>query len=362
MNLLILQPDQHDGCSWYRVSQFAKESKKHGVDFKYLSSTISNDDMASLIENADVFLMRLNDKSIQVLQDLRKFQPNKPIILDIDDAYDDIDPLSNMYLTLGTKEVQLSDGRWLHQDGKNFSVKENQKRLDEYKQVMRGVDGIIVTTFELKAYAQEFNDNVVVIPNCINTDLFPAVSIQKKPLRLVWAGGSSHYADLVELNTVLKDLMRKYPDLEYYHVGQMFRGIIKDLPENRVFTSPWLMPDGHGFRLATIGADIGVCPLQEIEFNRYKSSVKYYEYSALRIATVAKNMPPYSDDIVAGKNGLLYGSTDELRTHIEYLINNPLERITLAQNAYEYVTKYRNLKEITKDWVEYLTGMSEAMK
>jgi len=372
VNILITQSDAQDGCTWYRLKQFAGEARRQGLaKVEWLSALLPEDEIASLFAKADAYLMRLLGPSEMILTELRTAPTHKPVILDIDDRYEDVNPFSDHYGYLGTQEVKLTDGRWMwkhlqHKESgkRHFDVEENQKRLESFKRVMRGVDAIIVTTFRLAEYARQYNDNVVVIPNCIDHELFPEVPIRRdgKTIKLLWSGGASHYEDLAEIKPVVKALMEQYPQLEYHLAGQSFKGIVKDLPERRVKTYRWASPDAHGYRLACIGADIAIAPLKDSLFNRYKSSLKFYEYGALGIPTLARGIEPYTDDIQDGVNGLLYHDTADFKTKLEQLITDPMLRATLGEQGKTYVRAKRDLREITKDWVGLFEGMVDALK
>jgi glycosyltransferase involved in cell wall biosynthesis len=365
LRILALCPNRMDGCTWYRLINFQREARRQDLaSVEFLDPTLTTEQLAEVIRQADVFYCRMNETLPVIFEEFGIERMQKPIILDLDDAFDDLNPLSDSYQNQGLENIKLNDGRWLWKDGeKGFSIEENFKRVEAYKKLTKLATAVIVTTFELKNYVEQFNKNVVVIPNAIDFNIFPALPLKKdNTVTITWAGGSSHYADLADIKPILIDIMKTYPNVYYYHVGQGFPGILKGLPENRVKVSGWVTADGHGYRLATLNADIGLAPLLDSSFNRVKSSVKYYEYSAVKIPTLAKDIPPYSDDIVDGQNGMLYTSPKEFREKLEFLITNPLERARIAENAYQYVRRNRDIKEITKDWVEFMSKLSYLYK
>lgn len=363
MKVLFLGKQGGDGCTWYRMTQFKESAGRQGLaDVQFLDPGLPEEDLVKIFKTADIFVSRLGEHTISVFNGVKEFQ--KPIVIDIDDRYDQINPFSDAYSSLGTKEVKLADGRQLWKDGEaEFSIVANRKKLMDFEEVMRRATAMMVTTFELKNYAEEFNKAVAVIPNAIKPSLFPQVKAEKgNEIRMLWAGGASHYADLAEISDTLTELMNGYPQLHFYFVGVPFGGITKNMPKDRVHVYPWIEPHGHGYRLATFNADIGLCPLQDTEFNRAKSSIKYYEYSAVRTATIARNIPPYADDIKHNHNGILYDTPQELFNYVSELINDPIKRVNLAENAYKYVTTERHIDEVTKDWVSFLQGIVDVYK
>lgn len=357
---LILKPHAFDGCTWYRLDQFRKSSLEQKLlDVQFMDFRLSVDMIQKALNMADAYIVRLSDLTTHTLLDnISIFSLKKPVILDIDDNYDIVDPLSDLYVIYGTEEVRIG-GEYLWKDGENgFYIKKNKERLKRFHDVMRKVTAIITTCFELKNYAEKFNKNVVIIPNAIDFDLWPKLDIRRgNDIRIVWSGGATHYPDLIEVAPVLEDIMRDYPNVHFYMYGVSFGGVVKNMPKDRVHEKGWVNADGHGYRLACVDPDISICPLKDMPFNYFKSSIKYYEMSALSVPTVAKNMPPYSDDISHGGNGLLYSALSEFRDNLKNLIENPIERIRIGNNAYNYVKIYRDVHKIAKEWAGFINNV-----
>lgn len=360
VKVLILQPSSMNGVGWYRLKQL-KMFSQH--DVAYLSSGLSEEATIKILDIADIYLLRLSDiNAFYLLPALKKAVKSKPLILDIDDRYDEVNPLSDLYRVYGTKELTLRDGTKLWEDGVNIDIKKNKKRLKKFQDLMKIATIVTVTTEKLLLYAKQFNDNVVIVPNSINFDLFPHVkSVDKKKneVRILWAGGSSHYGDLITIQQQLQRIMDRNHNVHFYFFGVPFKGITKGLPMNRVHTGGWVSADGHGYRLATMDFDIGIAPLSDDVFNLYKSSIKYYEYSALGKVTLAKNMLPYSVDITDGKNGFLYKSPREFEEKLQMLIDDPIKRVEVGNNAYNYVKDNFEIKNIVKNWDEMITKVNK---
>lgn len=364
MNILVLTPEAYDGSTWYRIHSFARTAqKKENVHVEFLDFDISTIDLAKTLSKADVFLCRPNEGLLQLFDEFHIEKLNKPFIVDIDDRIGDPNPLSDAYAWMGTKDVKLDSDTWLWKTGQHgFDRRANKERVEKIERLLSLSTAVTTTTFMLKNYVSQFNKNVVVLPNAIDPALFPPIELKKpkNEVRIVWSGGSSHYEDLASITPALANLMNKYPQVHYYHLGQVFTGIIKQLPQDRVHIYGWTRPEAHGYRLATLGADIGLAPLTDHDFNLYKSSIKYYEYSALRIATLARNISPYTDDIQNGKSGLLYDNNFE--EQLEKLITDPLLRISMADQAYRYVTTHRNINDITEDWILFMNELIKLYK
>lgn len=356
MKILILAKPSYTGVSWYRYQQFAYHANRMGLaDVKYMDFDLSDEEFDAVMEKADVIVTRLTPK-LDYLLDTYK----TPFVVDLDDSLDHVDPLSDTYRAMGVREVTLGDGSYLWKDGEGgFDISKNRKFISDIKKALGRVHGVTTTTVLLKQYIDHFNKNTVIIPNAIDFDLFAEVSdLSKKEVRMVWSGGSTHYADLAHVAPSIKNLMERYENLHFYMLGVVFKGILKDFPKDRVHTGGWIQADGHGFRLSCIDGDIGICPINDTSFNRMKSSVKFYEYSACGMATIAPALPPYSDDIADGVNGLLYSDLSEFEDKVGLLIKDSLKRAEIASHALKYIKENRDVTQITKDWVDYLVAVA----
>jgi glycosyltransferase involved in cell wall biosynthesis len=153
--------------------------------------------------------------------------------------------------------------------------------------------------------------------------------------------------------------MQRFPNLYFVIGGQSFPGIVKDLPQERFIYSPWVKADGHGYRMATLNADIAIAPLTDTVFNHNKSCVKFYEYAALGIPTVASDVAPYSDEMKDGVTGLLFKTPDQFISIISSLIEDPQKRKKIGEAGYTWAKKNRDIDVIAKDWVSAMEEISK---
>lgn len=351
-----------DGCSWYRTRQpLAKAEELKLIELKELDpDKQSEEEMAKMIKTCDVLYIRFSMiQASFVIKNFIEQYPLKPVVFDIDDDYFNINPLNDFYEVLGIKEV-YADGKPLWTEGKFFDPYRNRKRMIDYEYCLRHATVVTVTTEKLAQMVRNYNKNVIVIPNCINPNLFPRVEIKHDDLRLLWSGGSSHYPDLVSVRKDIERLMKEYPTLNLYIYGQTFNGIFQNINKDRVHYKGWISAEGHGYRLATVGADVSICPLIENEFNSNKSSIKFYETAAIGIPTVAKKMLPYSEDIKHGETGFLY--TDDLYKQVKKLLDDSVLRKNIADKAYEWVIKNRHYENQAKDMVKMFSSLQDALR
>lgn len=364
---VLTLPKEHNGCFWYRIQQFVDTAKKLNLlETDYLDLSLADNDFTKVIKAMDVFYYRFIPGGTLNILKMFKSETNgdKVLVIDTDDDLFNPSPGGSMYESYGVKNVELTTGESLWEHGKRgFDIFENRKRLIDYEQSLALADIVTTTTMRLANNIRRYNKSVVVIPNAIDFSKFPVIDFKEKTkIRLLWAGGATHYEDLMEIREGLEILAKKYPQMVFAFCGQHFPAVTKNLPKDRVELHDWVLPDGHGYRLATLDADIAIAPVRNDVFNYSKSCIKWYEYSALKIPTVAANTPPYSDEIVDGKTGLLYSSVDEFVNKVSELAEDSIKAYAIAQNAYDWVKKNRSLDKITKEWASMIEELVKAKR
>jgi glycosyltransferase involved in cell wall biosynthesis len=212
-------------------------------------------------------------------------------------------------------------------------------------QAVMEADLVTVATPPLREYLLPINQNIAVIPNYLNDDLWQFNS----PLRpdngegiiiIGYMGGHSHRPDLLLVLPALLNIAKKYPGEILYQ----FWGIeppTELAPYSKVDWCPpgsLLYADFVDYFL-TQTADIVIAPLGDNLFNSCKSSIKYLEYGAFGSPGVYSRVQPYSDIITEGEDGFLAATQAEWERYLSNLIESRDLRIRVAQNA------QRNIKE-----------------
>lgn len=228
----------------------------------------------------------------------------------------------------------------------------------------RESDAVTVSTPELLRLTKSYNPRTVYMPNTIAIEFFTNIKFRQKEARhldderIYWGGGGGHFNDLLLVKEPLLRLFHERPKLKL-----IFANFVPDwaalLPFNRVFFMP-LVPFGvYPKVLSWICADVAVAPLCDNPHNRCKSHVKYLDYAMAKVAGVYQNLEPYSDSVTDGVSGFLASTSDEWYDRIKYLLDNPEERRTMAEVAYQDVVRSWNVD----DWaVRYETFLKEMLE
>jgi glycosyltransferase involved in cell wall biosynthesis len=197
------------------------------------------------------------------------------------------------------------------------------------------VQAVTVSTSELAEKIKPFNANVFVFPNLLDPRLWdmPLPDRTGSLIKIGFAGSQTHQSDLEMIEGAMVNIIDRFKErLEVLLFGCATKRLLR-CPSVRV------VPFEQGYvrfvkRLFSLNLDIGLAPLEDNEFNRCKSNIKWLEYSACAVPGIYSDLSPYAKDIQSGKDGLLVGSSEkEWIEALEFLICNEKERIKMGYMA-----------------------------
>lgn len=221
-------------------------------------------------------------------------------------------------------------------------------------------NGVTVSTVPLKQAYKSLNKKIDVLPNCNDINDWPK---ERKvwndgKVRIGFAGGRGHNADLEMILEPMAYILAKYPNVQFDIVGaldpteimqmtvKMNEFCKKNISEQVRLAGGTLAWQGYPEMLAGFGWDIGICPLVQGGFNRSKSHIKFMEYSMVGAAVVASPEYPFKepiqgvDVITDEKTGLFAKDKEEWYAMLEGLITHPEARKELASNAYTHIKEH----------------------
>lgn len=354
---IFVMPMASEGCTHYRINKIYKAMGDPEIIF-FQDKDLESPEALAYLEECDYVLCRqYHDKVIQKvldplfsLPDSKRKKPLK-VILDMDDDVFNIDPYSEAYQSFGTKEVKHNN-QCLWKDGENIDINKNKEYEKSLESFLRRADIVTVTTDRLKETYSRFNNNVIVVPNSIDTKDWVVPNFKEhEEIRIGWTGGLSHYSDWYEIKNDIERIAKEYPKVKFVIGGVTFDGIFKNIDPKQFEYWGWVDATGHGFRVAMMDLDLAIIPLRNSEFNANKSCIKFYEFSSLKIPTICSNVPPYSDEV---PNESL---TTSFYDTIKYYIQNQEKAREMAEKNYKWVIKNRNQDKISKELYNKLRGM-----
>lgn len=223
---------------------------------------------------------------------------------------------------------------------------------------------LTVTTPYLADRLRKYNTNIFVLPNFLDDSLWQFNAPQVEPvgdkIRIFYMGTITHVPDLEMLKPAFRALAMKYPGrLEF-----MFYGANLDFEESIPATvtncqsETFVFADYVKIALAQ-KANIAIAPVEDIPYNHCKSSIKFFEYSAMGMPGVYSRVTPYSTVVEEGVNGFTASTIDEWITALSQLIENPQLRGSMALAAQETVRRDWLLSDHAHLWSETYTEIAE---
>jgi len=188
-------------------------------------------------------------------------------------------------------------------------------------------------------YAAQYNPNVFIIPNCIDTDKYKP--LENKPdagkgVRLVWIGSQTTMQNLVMIKEPLKKLQAEI-DAPLLIIGAGEADLAGVQTEMRQWSAETEVSDLQE-------GDIGLLPLNDLEWNNWKFFFKAIQYMAVGIPVVARRMGSNSEVIEDGVNGFLVESMDEWYERLKLLAGDRELRMKMGKAARQTVVEKYSLQ------------------
>jgi hypothetical protein len=243
--------------------------------------------------------------------------------------------------------------------------------LNDYEDALGGIlyaiieaDQVIVSTPLLREVLLPLQPRIAVWPTLLPDALWklqtPRLSEPAAPLTIGYMGGLSHGPDLEMITAVLQHLLNMRGDqVEIHFWGCSPPAALAEQPQVRQ-VNPGVADYAEFAQVfsTTAFADIWLAPLKANLFNRCKSAIKFWEYSALGGAGIYSRLEPYEMVVQDGENGLLAGSYEEWLAAITQLADNPDLRLRLAENAQQTLRQQGLLSTGLDLWQEVYTAVS----
>ncbi|MEM4234866.1 MAG: glycosyltransferase [Candidatus Methanomethylicaceae archaeon] len=218
-------------------------------------------------------------------------------------------------------------------------------------------DLITVPTEVLRDTIIPLNPNVAVLANYFDDSLWQFRDLAEESssdhLIVGYMGTRSHEPDLEFVVPVLLEILHEYSSrvqLNFWGVEPPFalRGFVN------VKHFPWFSYCYSDFAkyFQHQKADIFIAPLADNLFNRCKSPLKYFEYTALGVPVVLSAIEPYISVVENGRNGLLASSMEDWRKNLVRLIEDRDLRKRIARYAQRTISDKWLLSKNVYRWKE----------
>ncbi len=189
----------------------------------------------------------------------------------------------------------------------------------------------------LCSFAWQFNNQVVYNPTTIDTDQLhnPAnYTVKKNPDKIIigWTGSHSTVKYLKEVEPVLSDLEKKYPQLELL--------VIADKPATLSLTNIRFLSWSFETEIkGLLEADIGIMPLPNDEWAKGKCGFKALQYMALEIPAVISPVGVNVQLVSQSDTGFLCSTPFEWTVALEKLIADKTIRKEMGEKGRKKVVE-----------------------
>lgn len=216
---------------------------------------------------------------------------------------------------------------------------------------------VIAINHLIADHAKEFNSNVTVIPNCIDTErYFPIASEirRQRPPKLVWIGSQSTMQNLLEIAAPIRRVQQQ-TEAPLLIIGSGSSEIDVDDVEVRQWSSQTEVADLQE-------GDIGLLPLNDLPWNNWKFFFKTIQYMAVGIPVVARRMGSNAEIIQNGFNGFLVENEQEWFEKLMMLIQDPDLRSRMGDNARRTIEERFSLNDLGRKVLEVFDNVLNRAK
>lgn len=322
-----------DGCGQLRIMQPFDEMAKQGLVTRYNEAMSTRGQMPKIIVGQRV----CKDQASQLWQTIAQMGPRPKLVYEMDDDLWNIDPSNEKAYSWFLNGYDPGDKTY-------HTVQDNLCYNIEV------ADRVTVSTDALAEIARKYNPEVVVVPNRIPEWLTTFERPRREKLTIGWMGSATHNMDWDTASTPVRKFLERNPDIDFHLMGARYAEWLK-LPKEQVVETDWIQGVDNVWK--AIDFDIGIAPLRAHMFNRSKSAIKFLEYAALGIPTVASDVGPYHDNIVHGETGFLVKYEHEWPKYLRMLANDEDMRKEMGANANAWA-KTQTLEGHVNEWTEAL--------
>ena len=238
----------------------------------------------------------------------------------------------------------------------------SKQMLEDNYFSFRAVSAVQTSTQYLADFLHEFNPYVYLFENQLEALPERRKYNMQNNRVTIFFGAFNRRPDWEPLMPAINNAIRRHGDRLYFRVVSD-HGFYQALQtEAKEFTGG--TQDGdivvpyEMYTAALHASDIALLPLNDTDFNRAKSDLKFIE-SAGHGATVLASPTVYAGTVHDGETGLIFRSPKEFAQKLDLLIRRADLRRTLAENAYRYVAEHRLLDQHIDDYIHAYREMFE---
>lgn len=227
------------------------------------------------------------------------------------------------------------------------------KSFSKFAKIIKLSDVVIAGNEYLASYARQFNENVHVIPSCIDLDLnIPELANKaNNKICIGWSGSETTLHQFLIIKNVLLSIQKKYGDKIYFKVISGRSDY--ELSGLNIKSVKW-QKETEAEELKEL--DIGLMPLPDNEWSKGKCSMKGIQYMGLGIPAVMSNVGMNKEVIEHGINGMLATTEKDWEQILCLLIENEFLRKEIGFAGRATIEKKYSIQAWKDKWLELVTS------
>lgn len=198
---------------------------------------------------------------------------------------------------------------------------------------LRRADAVLVFNPVLEAEVRPWARRVLRLPPNVDLSLFAAPEVPREPGFVVGFAGSPRFETSGFRG--LARFLARHPQARLLVMAHEVPEELRGVPPERLVFFPWRHDyTAYARDLAARRPDVLIAPLDASRFSASKIPIKLLESAAVGAAGVYSRVPPYTDHVTDGENGLLVENREEdWEGALERLHADPELRRRIADRA-----------------------------
>lgn len=303
---VFAHPVNREGTGEYRIIAPARALSRAGrLQTMETMQLLTPPEMLQSAPDSVIFQLQMEDHQARGIQQWMDYRPETLRVFEVDDLVIHL-PMKNAHRP------------HIHPD-----------IIRRLRNTAKRMDRMVVTTDYLAERYHGWNPDIRVVPNFIERDRWGGLSTQISPgarPRVGWVGGVSHQGDLEIIQELVK---ATYRDIDW-----VFMGMCPESMRPYVTFVPPVPFEQYPRKVASLGLELALAPLEDHPFNMGKSHLRILEMGILGIPVLATDILPYQGfpvwlvknryhdwlgalrDLVSDRSALC-SAGETLRSHIE---------------------------------------------
>lgn len=201
------------------------------------------------------------------------------------------------------------------------------KFFGKIKEIIRISKVVMVNSSHIREYAAQFNRNIWQVPSIVDTGKFVYKPFDKNQKRICigWSGSPTTLKNIKLVEKPLQ-IISSQKNADIHFIGGTEFGL-----ENVEYSAQKWNGDSEVEDLRKM--QVGLVPLPQNAWNKYKFIMKTAQYMALGIVPVGTPMASNPEVIKHGENGFLAAKDEDWIEYLNLLVNDADLRNKLSANA-----------------------------